>query len=124
MPWRWASASRSRWVWANSSRAVWSPRAEKSGIFTCRYDFVFESLKCAVLGHPNGPRGAADGGGGLLGRQADHHAQDEDLALLGRQDLEQFVHPGSRIGLDGHLFRAGVGRPALGNRLGAIRRRS
>src|ERR1700731_2212270 len=107
-----ASASRSRSVPANSSR--------DSGIVTRRDDFGLEPGQRPVLGHADRSRRAADGGGGLLGGQADDHAQDQDLALLGRQDLEQLVHSADRIGLDGPLLRARVERPALGHRLGGV----
>ena len=73
-----------------------------------------------MLGHSDRSGGTADGGGGLLGGQADDNTQDQDLALLVGQDLEQFVHPNDRIGFDGPLLRAGVGRPALGKRFSRV----
>src|SRR6185437_9777341 len=124
-----ASASSSRSVRANSSNPVSKPARSspekpksepKSRIITCRDNLIFQPLKRPMLGHPDRTRGAAHSGGGLLGGQPDDNPQDQDLALLGRQDLEQFVHPGDRIRLDGQLFRARVDRPAFGNRFGGI----
>src|ERR1700733_12648477 len=85
--WRSASASRSRSLRLNSSRPG---RSEKpnSGIVTCCNHLGLEPRQGSVLSHPDGSWRCADGGGGLVGRQAHDDAQDQNLALLGGQDVE------------------------------------
>ena len=65
----------------------------------------YEELPAVVLvGDAHGAGRHAQGVGRLLGRQSDDHAQDQDLPLLLREHVEQRIHPGGGVGVDGELF--------------------
>src|SRR5205807_6390458 len=100
------NASMNRSVRASSSRSGWpnGGRLESDIVASRSYNLGFQPRQCPMLGYSHRSGGAADGIGSLLSAQTDHHAQDQDLTLLFRQNPEQFVHPGDGVGFDGHLL--------------------
>jgi len=100
---RWASVVEEQIGLGHSSWPVVRPPPllQKIRHSTCA---TISSLIAEVLGlgHPNAPVVLPTAGWRSPRRTSDHHAQYEDLALLGRQDLEQIIRfmPDSRIGLE------------------------
>src|ERR1700712_3292891 len=78
-----------------------------SGIVAPRLaDLALQPCDRAMLRDANRSGGATYRLGGLFGTHADHHAEDEDLALLLGQSREQPVHAGRGLRVDRHLLRA------------------